>query len=105
MCLSIQAYHPVSKELEDVKYFSSRGQQRLVVCELKLAQISYIKHHSEQTPLLLLDDIFSELDSANIEHVLTMTRDAQTIITTTHKEFVEGMGESVIELGKKDAEI
>lgn len=94
----IQAYHPVSQELEDVKYFSSRGQQRLVVFELKLAQIAYIKRHSERKPVLLLDDIFSELDSKNIEHVLHIMHDNQTIITTTHKEFVADMGENVIEL-------
>lgn len=98
--LLIQAYHPVSKELEEVKYFSSRGQQRLVVFELKLAQIAYLKHKTENKPLLLLDDIFSELDSINIQHVLKIIHDNQTIITTTHKEFVADMGENVIELGK-----
>jgi len=96
----IQAYHPVSKELEEVKYFSSRGQQRLVVFELKLAQIAYLKHKTDNKPLLLLDDIFSELDSTNIQHVLDIMRDTQTVITTTHKEFVADMGENVIELGK-----
>lgn len=88
----MQAYHPLSKDLENVKYFSSRGQQRLVVFELKLAQISYLKSQSERKPLLLLDDIFSELDNTNIAHILHAMHDAQTIITTTHREFVENVG-------------
>ena len=39
----IQSLHPVSKEFEDVKYFCSRGQQRLVALELKNSQISYLR--------------------------------------------------------------
>lgn len=85
----IQSMHPVSKELEDVKYFCSRGQQRLITLELKNAQISYLKEQLQVQPLLVLDDIFSELDSIHIGYVLQMTNDYQTIITTTHKEFLE----------------
>jgi DNA replication and repair protein RecF len=99
----IQTFHPVSEALEDVKYFCSRGQQRLVTLELKNAQISYLKEQMQTQPLLLLDDIFSELDSTHIQHVLDMTRENQTIITTTHKEFLDasiGQPDAVIELGK-----
>jgi DNA replication and repair protein RecF len=84
----IKAEHEVSKELEEVRYFASRGQQRLVTLELKLAQLAFIKEKKEVLPLLLLDDIFSELDSRNIQKILELTADTQTIITTTHKEFV-----------------
>ncbi|HEX8932350.1 MAG TPA: DNA replication and repair protein RecF, partial [Patescibacteria group bacterium] len=45
----------------DARYFASRGQQRLIVLELKLAQIAYLEEKNGQEPLLLLDDIFSEL--------------------------------------------
>ncbi|HWY78851.1 MAG TPA: DNA replication and repair protein RecF [Candidatus Sulfotelmatobacter sp.] len=97
----IQSPHPVSKELEDVKYFCSRGQQRLVTLELKNAQIAYFKEQLQVQPLLILDDIFSELDSEHITHVLQLTYDFQTIITTTHKEFLNvGVEAAVIELGK-----
>lgn len=99
----IQTFHPVSEELEDVKHFCSRGQQRLVTLELKKAQIAYLQRALEVQPLLLLDDIFSELDNTHIDHVLHMTNNFQTIITTTHKEFVsigEAMKTHVIELGK-----
>jgi DNA replication and repair protein RecF len=99
----IQTFHPVSEELEDVKHFCSRGQQRLVTLELKKVQIAYLQKELQTQPLLLLDDIFSELDSTHIDHVLHMANNFQTIITTTHKEFVtlDGKAEAhVVELGK-----
>lgn len=86
--VNIQSLHPISKELEDVKYFCSRGQQRLVTLELKNAQISYLQEQLHVQPLLVLDDIFSELDQTHIEHVLHMTNHYQTVMTTTHEEFV-----------------
>jgi len=101
--VNIQSRHPVSKELEDVKYFCSRGQQRLVTLELKNAQISYLQKQLDVQPLLVLDDIFSELDKTHIDHVLQMTNQYQTILTTTHKEFLDtamGKIQAVIELGK-----
>ncbi|HSX08706.1 MAG TPA: DNA replication and repair protein RecF [Candidatus Saccharimonadales bacterium] len=100
----IQSWHPVSKELEDVRYFCSRGQQRLITLELKNSQILYLKERLEEQPLLVLDDIFSELDSEHIELVLGMTRDFQTILTTTHKEFLGRIGKdtAVIELESKE---
>lgn len=97
----IRSPNTASGELEDVKYFCSRGQQRLVTLELKLSQISYIKEHNDAEPILVLDDIFSELDSRHISKVLQMASDYQTIITTTHREFVEDLPlseGSVIEL-------
>lgn len=99
----IQTFHPISEELEDVKHFCSRGQQRLVTLELKKAQISFLQKELQTQPLLILDDIFSELDSKHIDHVLHMTNEFQTVMTTTHKEFVtiDGLVEPhVIELGK-----
>lgn len=97
----IRTNHPISGREEDVKLFSSRGQQRLVVLELRLAQISYIKQQTGREPVLLLDDIFSELDSNHIGLVLQQTNHCQTIISTTHEEFISlnlGMKENVIHL-------
>jgi DNA replication and repair protein RecF len=76
------------KESVSVRYFASRGQQRLVTLELKLAQIAYMTEATEAKPVLLLDDIFSELDARNIKRVLDLLKEYQVIITTTHKEFV-----------------
>lgn len=89
----------------DVKQFGSRGQQRLVVLQLKLLQIQYITQQLGKKPLLVLDDIFSELDSGHIRLVLDKIAGQQAIITTTHKEFIPEdklASYSVIELGKQE---
>jgi DNA replication and repair protein RecF len=98
----IQSMHPVSKEFEDVKYFCSRGQQRLVALELKNSHIYYLREQLQVQPLLVLDDIFSELDSEHIGHIMSLVNNFQTIITTTHKEFVKDIARdaAVIELDK-----
>ena len=71
---------------------------------MKLSQIAYFEKMMEQKPLLLLDDIFSELDSENIEKILKLMDHRQVIITTTHQEFIENVGlgsREVIELDGK----
>jgi len=86
----------------EVKYFGSRGQQRLAVLQLKTLQLQYIEQTLKKKPVLLLDDIFSELDSRHMELALSMTSNQQTILTTTHKEFIneKSLGNAkVIELG------
>lgn len=80
---------PVGADARDVRSFGSRGQQRLVVLQLKLLQIRFMEQALGERPLLLLDDIFSELDSSHIAHVLSLVGKQQTIITTTHEEFLE----------------
>lgn len=88
-------------ELVDIKQFGSRGQQRLAILQLKLLEIAYLDQARGERPMLLLDDIFSELDATHIELVLAMIGKQQTILTTTHKEFIEGFVKpaDVIELG------
>lgn len=73
---------------KDVRWFGSRGQERLVILQLKILQIKFIKERTQNTPILILDDIFSELDSSHIELVFSIIGENQTIITTTHKEFI-----------------
>jgi len=99
----INAFNKLSKTNEEVKYFGSRGQQRLVSLELKLSHIAVIKERTDTQPVLLLDDVFSELDSSNIGHVLDLMNTYQTITTTTHKEFIGNhslKNMKVIELGR-----
>lgn len=72
----------------DVKLFGSRGQKRLVILQMKLLQLAYVEKELGARPLLLLDDIFSELDSDHIQLVMEMVGKQQTIITTTHEEYV-----------------
>jgi len=71
-----------------ISEFGSRGEQRLTIFQMKILETFYIKEKTGATPTLLLDDIFSELDNTNIHRVLDLLPHQQTILTTTHKEFV-----------------
>jgi DNA replication and repair protein RecF len=72
----------------ELKFFGSRGQERLAVLQLKFLELSYIEKRLGQRPILILDDVFSELDERHIDLVLDEIPKQQTIITTTHKEFI-----------------
>jgi DNA replication and repair protein RecF len=64
--------------------YGSRGQQRLAVVALKLAEAQFMRRETEEQPILLLDDILSELDPARRGYVLAQAgRAGQTLITTT----------------------
>lgn len=72
----------------DVRYFGSRGQQRLAILQLKILELLFIEKKLLKRPVLLLDDIFSELDEGHINLIFDQIGKQQTIITTTHKEFI-----------------
>lgn len=68
----------------NLKNYGSQGQQRLAVLSIKLAEIEILKKHNLETPILLLDDVFSELDDEKKNRLLKyISKDIQTIITTT----------------------
>ncbi len=67
----------------EVKSYGSQGQQRTVALSLKLAELEIIKERTGEAPLLLLDDVFSELDEERRKKLLKFTSKAQTIITCT----------------------
>jgi len=75
-------------ELHNIKFFGSRGQQRLAALQLKVLELINIEKATHEQSVLLLDDIFSELDEEHIYLVLSMLGKQQTILTTAHKEFV-----------------
>ena len=66
----------------DVKPYASQGQQRSVVLALKLAELETIKEEKE-CPILLLDDVFSELDNSRQEMLLKYLENQQIFITST----------------------
>jgi DNA replication and repair protein RecF len=68
--------------------FGSRGEQRMAVLWLKLAELSYVEQETDEKPTLLLDDIFSELDHEHREQVWEIAKNQQTIITTADEHFV-----------------
>lgn len=69
----------------DLKVFGSQGQQKLAVLALKLSEISIFKDFSGNDPVLLLDDVFGELDIKKKNKLLKLivNEDIQSIITTT----------------------
>lgn len=73
---------------KSIKEFGSRGEQRLTVLQTKLIETLFLIEKTGRTPVLLLDDIFSELDEVNIIKVLDLLPHHQVIITTTHEEFI-----------------
>lgn len=66
----------------DIASYGSRGQQRTTVLALKLCEIDYLSEQSGKRPILLLDDIFSELDPLHREAVEGIMELQQTLITT-----------------------
>lgn len=70
----------------DLGNYGSRGEQRMGVLWLKLAELTYITDTVNNRPLLLLDDIFSELDEAHRELVMKLIRQHQVIITSAESE-------------------
>ncbi len=73
----------------DARKFGSQGQQRTAALSLKLAEIELVKKITGDTPVLLLDDVLSELDSSRQQLLLEGMGDIQTIITCTGlEEFV-----------------
>ena len=68
----------------NLKFFGSQGQQRIAVLCLKLSEVEIFKKYKETTPILLLDDVFSELSDDKKNNLLKyISKDIQTIITTT----------------------
>lgn len=67
----------------DIRKYGSQGQQRTAALSLKLSEIELVKRVTKDTPVLLLDDVLSELDSKRQNHLLNSIGDIQTIITCT----------------------
>lgn len=85
---------------KNVALYGSRSEQRLVMFWLKLNEINAIEERTGKKPLLLLDDVFSELDSANKKRVMGLIGKYQTILTTTEEELldVSAVDKTVIQL-------
>ena len=74
----------------DIRKFGSQGQQRTSALSLKMSEIELVKRSIHDTPVLLLDDVLSELDSSRQNYLLNSISEIQTIITCTGlDEFVK----------------
>ncbi len=70
----------------DIRKFGSQGQQRTAALSLKLAEIELVRKTVKDYPILLLDDVLSELDGSRQEHLLSAICPIQTMITCTGME-------------------
>ena len=79
----------------NLRVFGSQGQQRSAALALKLAELEFIKEIKEEYPILLLDDVMSELDSKRRKQLLTfIDGKVQTFITVNDKELVKFLSDS-----------
>ena len=67
----------------DIRKFGSQGQQRTAALSLKLSEIEIVRKLIKDTPVLLLDDVLSELDKNRQNYLLDSIHDIQTLITCT----------------------
>lgn len=68
----------------DIRNFGSQGQQRLTTLTIKLAELKLFKEEIGENPILLLDDVLSELDEDRQRQFLLQIKDIQTILTCTN---------------------
>lgn len=76
---------------KEVDHHGSRGECRTLLISLKLAEISFIEQETSEKPILLLDDVFSELDASRQEKLLESIDSCQTFITGTSDGGFAGM--------------
>jgi len=77
-----------SLDSRNVTEFASRGEFRTVMLALKLAEVDYLTKQTGEKPVLLLDDVFSELDESRRDLLSQIFVNQQTIVTTTDLDHV-----------------
>ncbi len=77
---------------KNLKIFGSQGQQRTAILALKIAQLKLFSYLNEEHPLLLLDDVMSELDDYRRQYLINLIQnnEIQTFITGTNLDFMKG---------------
>lgn len=90
---------------KSLAHFGSRGEQRTAVLQLKMAELHFIKELKGMMPILLLDDVFSELDDTHRHFVTSVINGQQTIIsavekTQVPKEFLDQVKLVKVEKGR-----
>lgn len=79
----------------DLAVYGSRGEQRMAVLWLKQAQMKVMELVGKERPILLLDDVLSELDHHHVEEVVGLCRQQQTVVTTTDEAISDYLGSGV----------
>jgi DNA replication and repair protein RecF len=77
---------------QEARLYASQGQHKTMLVAMKLAEFEYLREASGETPMLLLDDVFSELDDARAGQLLTVAASGgfgQTFISSTERSRFE----------------
>ncbi|MFA9398003.1 MAG: DNA replication/repair protein RecF [Clostridiaceae bacterium] len=88
----------------DARYYGSQGQQRTAVLSMKFACLEIIKEIIGEYPVLLLDDVLSELDYSRQKYILSSVNNVQTIITTTGSLDIKNLGSEDLRIFKVENE-
>ena len=78
---------PTAKK--NIHLYGSRSEQRLALFWLKINELKYLESFFKKKPILLLDDIFSELDKSNKKLIFNLIGNYQTIVTSTEKDIIK----------------
>jgi DNA replication and repair protein RecF len=109
--LSVRLRLQHSSERRDISTYGSRGQQRMAVLWLKQCEYAFLQDKTTQRPVLLLDDILSELDEQVRGMVFELLEEGQAIVTTadgrTREEIGEAFGDDLklIEMGAESSRV
>ncbi|MDO8741676.1 MAG: DNA replication and repair protein RecF [Candidatus Roizmanbacteria bacterium] len=74
---------------KDIHMYGSRSEQRLGLFWLKINELKYLEDFFKKKPIMLLDDIFSELDHNNQKLIFSLIGDYQTVVTSTEKKLTK----------------
>ena len=86
--------------------FGSQGQHRSLVLSIKLAEIELMESITKESPILLLDDVMSELDNTRQLKLLeTISQNIQTFITTTSLEHLQNLPDNLSVFTVKDGQL
>ena len=75
----------------EVKTYGSQGQQRTTLLSLKISELQFMNYETDTYPILLLDDVFSELDTERQKFLMQFIKDIQTFITCTDVEYFRNL--------------
>lgn len=79
----------IKEETRNLAIYGSRGEKRMAMLAIKMGEIYFLEKQSGKKVLLLLDDIFSELDEIHKQEVLNVTKGRQVIVTTADENDLE----------------
>ena len=85
---------------KNARSFSSQGQKRNIIISVKMVQKDIFENNKEVKPIILLDDLFSELDENRRYELIEYLTDNQVFITTTDLHFLKNKKLNIVELEK-----